>query len=72
MPLGRGAMLAHGLRVVWPLLFGLYALGWKGLRQLAVGEGLAGPGLGIVFAFMGTWLLRSGCAWWRWSSSRGS
>ena len=45
-----------------PLLFGLYVLGWRGLRQLAVGEGLASLALGIVFAVMGSWVLR---AWMR-------
>ena len=42
-----------------PLLFGLYVLGWRGLRQLAALEGLASAGLGILFAVIGTWLLRS-------------
>lgn len=30
-----------------------------GFRQLTVGSGLAGPVLGIVFAILGTWVLRS-------------
>jgi hypothetical protein len=42
-----------------PLLYGLYVLGWRGLRELAMGEGLARWGLGISFAFLGTWVLRS-------------
>jgi hypothetical protein len=42
-----------------PLVYGLYVLGWRGLRQLAQGDGLAGLALGIVFAFLGTWVLRS-------------
>lgn len=42
-----------------PLLYGLYVLGWRGLRQLALGGGLAGLGLGIGFAVLGSWILRS-------------
>jgi len=47
---------------VLPLLFGLYVLGWRGLRQLALGEGASGLFVGIVFAGVGTWILR---AWMR-------
>jgi hypothetical protein len=43
-----------------PLAYGLYVLAWRGLRQLAMGGGRAGLGLGIVFAVLGTWVLRSG------------
>jgi hypothetical protein len=42
-----------------PVLYGLYVLAWWGLRGVARGGGLAGAALGIVFAVMGTWLLRS-------------
>jgi hypothetical protein len=42
-----------------PLLYGLYVIGWLGLRQLAAGDGLRGFGLGIVFAVLGAWVLRS-------------
>jgi hypothetical protein len=44
---------------VVPLLYGLYVLGWRGLREFAVGGDLAGAALGIVFALLGTWILRS-------------
>jgi len=42
-----------------PLLYGLYVLAWRGLRELAAGGGLTGFGLGIVFAALGLWVLRS-------------
>jgi hypothetical protein len=42
-----------------PPLFGLYVLGWRGLRQLALGTGLGGLGAGLVFAALGTWAMRS-------------
>lgn len=42
-----------------PFLFALYVLGWRGLRQLAQGGGLAGFGVGIAFAWLGTWAMRS-------------
>jgi hypothetical protein len=54
MPLGwRHARSRPARRV--PFLFGLYVLRWRGIRRLDMGEGLAGRGLGIVFAFTGTW-----------------
>ncbi len=42
-----------------PPLFALYVLGWRGLRQLAMGDGLGGLGTGIAFAVLGTWAMRS-------------
>jgi hypothetical protein len=42
-----------------PLAFGLYVLGWLGLRRMALGEGLSAIGVGIAFAAMGTWVMRS-------------
>jgi hypothetical protein len=42
-----------------PLLFGLYVLGWRGLRAIATGGGLTGALVGIGFAWMGAWVLRS-------------
>lgn len=42
-----------------PLAFGLYVLGWLGLRRMATGEGLSAVGIGIAFAAMGTWVMRS-------------
>jgi hypothetical protein len=42
-----------------PPLFALYVLGWRGLRQLAVGDGLPAQGAGIAFAALGTWAMRS-------------
>jgi hypothetical protein len=42
-----------------PLVFGLYVLGWLGLRRMATGEGLTAIGVGIAFAAMGSWVMRS-------------
>ena len=42
-----------------PPLFALYVLGWRGLRQLATGNGVGGLGAGLVFAALGTWAMRS-------------
>lgn len=42
-----------------PFAFSLYVLGWRGLRQLALGGGAAGFGVGIAFAWLGTWAMRS-------------
>jgi hypothetical protein len=42
-----------------PLVFGLYVLAWLGLRRMALGEGLSAIGVGISFAAMGTWVMRS-------------
>jgi len=50
-----GAMLGS----LVPPLFALYVLGWRGLRQLATGEGLSDFGVGIAFAVVGTWAMRS-------------
>jgi hypothetical protein len=42
-----------------PPLFAVYVLGWRGLRQLATGDGLTDFGVGIAFAVLGTWAMRS-------------
>ena len=42
-----------------PLAFGLYVLGWLGLRRMATGEGPGAIGIGIAFAGMGTWVMRA-------------
>jgi len=42
-----------------PLVFGLYVLGWLGLRRMATGEGLTAIGFGIAFAAMGSWVMRA-------------
>jgi hypothetical protein len=42
-----------------PPLFSLYVLGWRGLRQIAQSDGLASFGVGIAFAVMGTWAMRT-------------
>ncbi|MDH3207074.1 MAG: hypothetical protein OEO79_10700 [Gemmatimonadota bacterium] len=42
-----------------PPLFAVYVLGWRGLRVLASGGGAADVGVGIGFAVMGTWAMRS-------------
>lgn len=44
---------------VVPPLFALYVLAWRGLRVVAGGEGLDGFALGIAFAAMGTWAMRT-------------
>jgi hypothetical protein len=41
-----------------PPLFALYVLAWRGLRQLATG-GLNGLAVGIAFAVLGTWAMRT-------------
>jgi hypothetical protein len=41
-----------------PPFFAVYVLGWRGLRQLAAGEGPGGLGVGIAFAVLGTWAMR--------------
>lgn len=43
---------------VVPFAFALYVLGWRGLRLLATGGGPTGFLGGIVFAAMGSWVLR--------------
>jgi hypothetical protein len=42
-----------------PPAFALYVLAWRGLRQLATGGDASGFGVGIAFAVMGTWLMRT-------------
>lgn len=41
-----------------PFAFALYVLGWRGLRELATGGDLMGSLVGIVFAALGSWVLR--------------
>jgi hypothetical protein len=55
----RAWMSAAMLGSLVPPLFALYVLGWRGLRQLAAGGGPSGMGVGIAFAVMGTWAMRS-------------
>ena len=42
-----------------PPLFAVYVLGWQGLRALASSGGPADVGVGIGFAVLGTWAMRS-------------
>lgn len=42
-----------------PPTFAVYVVGWRGLRELATGEGLAAVGAGLGFAVLGTWAMRS-------------
>jgi len=42
-----------------PPVFGLYVLGWLGLRRMATGGGFAAIGVGIAFAAVGSWVMRS-------------
>jgi hypothetical protein len=62
----RAFALPHRAWMSWamlgslvPPLFALYVLGWRGLRQLATGRGLGEFGIGIAFAVLGTWTMRS-------------
>jgi hypothetical protein len=42
-----------------PPVFAVYVLGWLGLRQLATSRGLPDLAVGIAFAVLGTWAMRS-------------
>ena len=42
-----------------PPAFALYVLAWRGLRQLATGGDASGFGVGIAFAVLGTWVMRT-------------
>lgn len=42
-----------------PPLFALYVLAWRGLRRLATGGGLSDFAVGIGFAVLGTWAMRT-------------
>jgi hypothetical protein len=42
-----------------PLVFGVYVLGWRGLRLIARWDGFADVASGIVFTALGYWILRS-------------
>jgi len=63
--LGRPARPWMGLAVlggVVPLLFGIYVLGWRGLRGMAAGGSPAAIGGALLFTLLGIWVLRS---WWK-------
>lgn len=45
-----------------PLCFGLYVLGWQGLRLIAQWNGAAGVATGVLFGALGAWTL---LAWQR-------
>lgn len=47
---------------VVPLAYGLWVLGWQGLRAVASGRGLTSVVAGLVMSVLGLWLLR---AWTR-------
>jgi len=55
----RPWMSAAMLGSLVPPIFALYVLAWRGLRQMAVGDGLSDVGVGIAFAAVGTWVMRS-------------
>ncbi len=63
--LGRPARPWMALAVlggVVPLVFGIYVLGWLGLRGIALGGGPATVGVSVGFVLLGMWVLRS---WWK-------
>ncbi len=47
---------------VLPPALAIYVLAWRGLRTVAVWEGLASGLTGVLFVALGVWSLR---AWWR-------
>jgi hypothetical protein len=55
----RGWMSLAMLGSLVPPVFALYVLAWRGLRPLAAGDGPMGVGVGIAFAALGTWAMRS-------------
>lgn len=56
---GRLRKAIAGLCSVVPPVFGVYILGWPGLRRLASLEGMAGAGAAILYVLLGVWVLRS-------------
>ncbi len=44
---------------VIPPIFSLYVLAWRGLREVALGEGTAARLLGVILTALGLWALRS-------------
>ena len=52
-------MAVAGVAGVLPLAFGVYVLGWRGLRTLGAFDGLLGVGSGLFFTVVGIWVLRS-------------
>jgi hypothetical protein len=54
----RAWMYVASVGGVAPPLYALYLIGWRGLRLLGFGNGLAGIGTAILFVAMGVWLLR--------------
>ncbi|MCG6955610.1 MAG: hypothetical protein LJF04_06425 [Gemmatimonadetes bacterium] len=42
-----------------PLAFGVYVLGWRGLRLVARWDGISGVLTGIFFSMLGYWILRA-------------
>jgi len=44
---------------ILPLAFGLYVLGWRGLRTLGELDGPTGVVSGLFFTVLGVWVLRS-------------
>lgn len=58
----RPWMALAGLASLLPSAFGLYVLGWLGLRAVATGSGTGPVVLGVLMTVLGGWLLR---AWMR-------
>ena len=55
----RPWMIGAGVGGVVPPVFGVYVLGWRGLRAFATAEGVLGVLLATAFAAAGVWVLRS-------------
>jgi hypothetical protein len=55
----RAWMTLAGLGSLIPPAFGLYVIAWRGLREVAVGEGTAVRLLGVFLSVLGVWALRS-------------
>lgn len=52
-------MVGAGVVGFLPPVFGVYVLGWLGLRGVAQGGGVASVLGGVLFAGLGVWVLRS-------------
>ena len=61
-PSGRGSVagrLAGAVCTVVPSLFGIYVLGWAGLRGLAAATGGGSVAAAILYVALGVWVLTS-------------
>ncbi|GMV06118.1 MAG: hypothetical protein AMXMBFR53_23940 [Gemmatimonadota bacterium] len=56
---GRPWMAAAAAAGLVPPAFGVYVLGWEGLRGVAQASGFASGAAGLLLAVLGTWVLRA-------------